>query len=829
MNNEPRATAAGEGQASGTTNQLQTEADNLYQQKIYETYCQQAYYNQQLYQQQQQSPVCQDFSQQYYPTYYDPLQQFNLLNQFSPSPLASQFELFSSYNPSLQQLQYYDPFSPGIAQLHQQQQIQAAPYHQEPFFYDQEPLPQEILQASQLAQLSTIPQYQYSSQARQVLGTRTEDKALHPLEIRRCFNCGDSSHALIGCPEARNEPLIRLTKQIFQAHTNSNQPENGGPDDEQGQQHEEKHRTSRLKDISSEESIQEAVDRRRTLATSYRPGKVSAALREALFWEQSRGLPDENYLDPYRPMPWFQWMEKWGYPPGYAIPLDAQHGPFQSILERIEQSHKDDDWDSAGILEMHRGQSPGEGDSSSEYDQAEEEEEILRMLVPGYEALGKSTIPLPPEGTPLDNTSFPEPTLLPPLPNTPPPPSPPPPPPPQSPPTIPLKRLIKYQGGNFSSDRLPVYNGQMVSTQHYLDYSSGKHAFSSKHSQQKWKNGPKRNHPYNNYQQHPQYQQQHHHHHQDVNSVFPSISISSGSPTSSTTSSPAPKPPQHPPNSHPQDISSLVSSSIGGQRQSCKDGKQQQAKNPSRLIKQKWKDAALTFAATKAHQALPPPVSNHVGLSHNVVLNKVVPSTSETSSSTTSLLPPPASKNKSSPTKRFYFDSDQPSPVAHHSFENENLLNYDDDHDSELHDGNPQEREDQDREHQERDHYQQQEQRQNREYQDRVFRHNRRALSPPDHSFKDPRYQQRGSPYPTHHHHHQNNNNQAFKSGNSKRLRSSNYAQTRAQKQQQPNNRRNFRRNQGFETGTDLGNTHRSRRKKRKFSAGTSSSAIPDN
>ncbi|KAI9630756.1 hypothetical protein KEM48_013655 [Puccinia striiformis f. sp. tritici PST-130] len=177
-------------------------------------------------------------------TYYDPLQQFNLLNQFSPSPLASQFELFSSYNPSLQQLQYYDPFSPGIAQLHQQQQIQAAPYHQEPFFYDQEPLPQEILQASQLAQLSTIPQYQYSSQARQVLGTRTEDKALHPLEIRRCFNCGDSSHALIGCPEARNEPLIRLTKQIFQAHTNSNQPENGGPDDEQGQQHEEKHRTS---------------------------------------------------------------------------------------------------------------------------------------------------------------------------------------------------------------------------------------------------------------------------------------------------------------------------------------------------------------------------------------------------------------------------------------------------------------------------------------------------------------------------------------------------------------------------------------------------------
>ncbi|WAQ85025.1 hypothetical protein PtA15_5A599 [Puccinia triticina] len=424
------------------------------------------------------------------------------------------------------------------------------------FFYDHERLPDEIHQASQLSQLSTVPEYQYSSQAKQVLGTSTRDKALHPLDIRRCFNCGEPSHTLLGCPAKRNEPLIRLTKQIFQAHNSPAGQEDANRDDGHAQPLDI---NRSLKDIGSQESIQQALDRRRALASTLRPGKISPPLREAVFWEPFRGLPDENHLDPYRPMPWFQAMEKWGYPPGYAIPLNAQRNPFKMVIARIDESNKDHAWESAEILEMHRGRSPGAEERSD--DDEGDEEEVLRLLVPGYEALSKLPVPLPPPAPPIDNAAFAHPALLPPLPNSPPPPSPPPPPPAN----LPLKRLVKYRGGNFSSDRLPVYNGQMISTQSYLDYHAG-HSFSFK--------DPSSHHS---------------------SSVQRSLSNSSGSQTSSTTSSPTSKLP-HSPSSTSQDLSAIPN----GQRRG-KEGASKPTKNPSKIIKQRWKDAALTFAATKAH------------------------------------------------------------------------------------------------------------------------------------------------------------------------------------------------------------------------------------
>ncbi|OAV98773.1 hypothetical protein PTTG_05353 [Puccinia triticina 1-1 BBBD Race 1] len=493
-----------------------------------------------------------------------------------------------------QQHPFYDPFSPGFTFTYPQQN--------HTFFYDHERLPDEIHQASQLSQLSTVPEYQYSSQAKQVLGTSTRDKALHPLDIRRCFNCGEPSHTLLGCPAKRNEPLIRLTKQIFQAHNSPAGQEDANRDDGHAQPLDI---NRSLKDIGSQESIQQALDRRRALASTLRPGKISPPLREAVFWEPFRGLPDENHLDPYRPMPWFQAMEKWGYPPGYAIPLNAQRNPFKMVIARIDESNKDHAWESAEILEMHRGRSPGAEERSD--DDEGDEEEVLRLLVPGYEALSKLPVPLPPPAPPIDNAAFAHPALLPPLPNSPPPPSPPPPPPAN----LPLKRLVKYRGGNFSSDRLPVYNGQMISTQSYLDYHAG-HSFSFKdpssrpqnHSKRKtppWKN------PHLSHQHH-----HHHHHHQQQqpqtqyyqypkyypdhsSSVQRSLSNSSGSQTSSTTSSPTSKLP-HSPSSTSQDLSAIPN----GQRRG-KEGASKPTKNPSKIIKQRWKDAALTFAATKAH------------------------------------------------------------------------------------------------------------------------------------------------------------------------------------------------------------------------------------
>jgi hypothetical protein len=263
------------------------------QQQYYQQQQQQLYYHQlqYYYQQQQLSPIY-----HYQPNYYQ--QQYN---PFEPSNLP--------------------PYSTG----YQQQQEE----HIEPFYYDQEPLlPQQEI--NQLSQLSTIPEYQYSSQARQVLGTSAEDKTLHPLEIRRCFNCGDPSHTLLGCPSKRNQSLIKLTKQIFQAHNEQNHHNNSvNHHHHHGDDHQQQFE-GRLKDFhSEEESGKQSLERRRTLAASFRPGKISAPLREALFWDPSRALPDENYLDPFRPMPWFQAMEKWG-----VCPL-----PSSSLSPLIKTDH----------------------------------------------------------------------------------------------------------------------------------------------------------------------------------------------------------------------------------------------------------------------------------------------------------------------------------------------------------------------------------------------------------------------------------------------------------------------------------------------------------
>ncbi|CAH7684404.1 hypothetical protein PPACK8108_LOCUS18586 [Phakopsora pachyrhizi] len=220
-------------------------------------------------------------------------------------------------------------------------------------------------------------EYLYKPADSQIVGLNDNKPLLHPLTVRRCFNCGDPGHLFTGCPEPRNKSLIRLTKQIFQANKN-----NGALDQSNSQQ-----QLAQLLSLSTE-ATEETLKRRRFLPLSFYPGIFSQALREAIFWDTFLSRDDPHCLDPERPMPWFQLMEKWGYPPGYAIGsggngLDA----FKAIKKRIEGSQIDDEWESTEILKTHKGRKSSSllmtqevGDS----DETDSDKEVLRILLPNH-------------------------------------------------------------------------------------------------------------------------------------------------------------------------------------------------------------------------------------------------------------------------------------------------------------------------------------------------------------------------------------------------------------------------------------------------------------
>ncbi|KAI8457896.1 hypothetical protein BY996DRAFT_8417982 [Phakopsora pachyrhizi] len=218
-------------------------------------------------------------------------------------------------------------------------------------------------------------EYLYKPAYSQIVRLNDNKPLLHPLTVRRCFNCGDPGHLLTGCPEPRNKSLIRLTKQIFQANKN-----NGALNQSNSQQ-----RPTQLLSLSTE-ATGETLKHRRFLALSFYPGAVSQALREAIFWDSFLSRADPDCLDPERPMPWFQSMEMWGYPPGYAIGSGGNGlDPFEAIKKRIEGSQIDDKWESTEILKMHKGcqsssllMTQEERDS----DETDLDKEVLRILLP---------------------------------------------------------------------------------------------------------------------------------------------------------------------------------------------------------------------------------------------------------------------------------------------------------------------------------------------------------------------------------------------------------------------------------------------------------------
>ncbi|CAH7690079.1 hypothetical protein PPACK8108_LOCUS25318 [Phakopsora pachyrhizi] len=134
------------------------------------------------------------------------------------------------------------------------------------------------------------------------------------------------------------------------------------------------------------EATEETLKRRRFLALSFYPGAISQALREAIFWDSFLSRADPDCFDPERPMPWFQLMEKWGYPPGYAIGSGGNGSdPFEAIKKRIEGSQIDDEWESTEILNMHKGRQPSSLLMTQEEgvsDETNSDKEFLRILLP---------------------------------------------------------------------------------------------------------------------------------------------------------------------------------------------------------------------------------------------------------------------------------------------------------------------------------------------------------------------------------------------------------------------------------------------------------------
>jgi hypothetical protein len=65
----------------------------------------------------------------------------------------------------------------------------------------------------------------------------------------------------------------------------------------------------------------EERERRLDLLNSFRPGYVSDELLDAVFYvDEESTREEEEQIEGWRRrgyFPWYQWMMKWGYPPGW--------------------------------------------------------------------------------------------------------------------------------------------------------------------------------------------------------------------------------------------------------------------------------------------------------------------------------------------------------------------------------------------------------------------------------------------------------------------------------------------------------------------------------
>jgi hypothetical protein len=118
-----------------------------------------------------------------------------------------------------------------------------------------------------------------------------------------CWNCLQPGHTLAECPEPRNHVQIRLSREGFISQKET-MPDFAVPH-LQGYTFTEDERSRRL-----------------DLLAAFRPGRVSPALRDALFWVDE-DAEDEEIAQAAnkkrrKDWPWLRWMMRWGYPPGWV-------------------------------------------------------------------------------------------------------------------------------------------------------------------------------------------------------------------------------------------------------------------------------------------------------------------------------------------------------------------------------------------------------------------------------------------------------------------------------------------------------------------------------
>ncbi|KAJ1027497.1 hypothetical protein NDA18_003500 [Ustilago nuda] len=157
---------------------------------------------------------------------------------------------------------------------------------------------------------------------------RTAEKM--PLE-RRCFNCGQSDHAVAQCPLPRNRKRIRQSRLEFE------------------ESKAEQAQDTSMGEINGHARLHQqlaSVEQRLRWLDEFVPGKPSRALIEALAWEaggtegdrDAAKMKEEEVFD----LPYLRNMLIWGYPPGWISDRD----PVEQIRQRIQQ---DSEWETVTV------------------------------------------------------------------------------------------------------------------------------------------------------------------------------------------------------------------------------------------------------------------------------------------------------------------------------------------------------------------------------------------------------------------------------------------------------------------------------------------------
>lgn len=239
---------------------------------------------------------------------------------------------------------------------------------------------------------------------------------------RVCFNCGVESHAVYNCPKPRNHELIALSRDLYNfTKAQSSQV---------------------LIDYRRIHEVEGWRQQRLEWVNSFTPGEIRGELLiEALGHDalQDAESPAQE---------WLANMAIWGYPPGWAAPLDPQEEMRRRIMlgddnpELSDDDHHDEPFQIYGEdeepeqvylrlfipdmgLESHH-RTPGSNGTSPSKDEELRADELESLDSSSTMQTSSSS-----EGTRSSSPSQ----------------------------QLPFKRWAKYPATHFASELLPIYNG----------------------------------------------------------------------------------------------------------------------------------------------------------------------------------------------------------------------------------------------------------------------------------------------------------------------------------------------------------------------------------